>query len=290
MPHLDDTGGFFIVAVDKIAEMPGDEGGIVFRQSANADRDSKKNNRDSRDGNWNVANRVAPVLPVRDETIVNSMRAQYGVDAAAAGLRDGLVTRATGDLNVSGAVQPKRLYYVSPGAKRLVAADGNAGGLQVVAVGVKAFERQAAPGAKCAYRLTQEGLDSMLPFLEKQIVRASLAEVEAILRRQQGEPQTAEAQRKDLLRDPDAPEGCWEKETVSAMKKVTPGCVVLVTRVREDAETARDEPRAKKAEEGEEGEEREKRKAGGARGRGRGVLEVGGDRGSERPGRGVLAG
>jgi hypothetical protein len=52
MPHLDDTGGFFIVAVDKIAEMPGDEGGIVFvNQSANADRDSKKNNRDSRDGN-----------------------------------------------------------------------------------------------------------------------------------------------------------------------------------------------------------------------------------------------
>jgi len=247
MPHLDDTGGFFIVAVDKIAEMPGDEGGIVLRQTANADRDGgKKNNRDSRDGNWNVANRVAPVLPVRDETIVHSMRAQYGVDGAAAGLRDGLVTRATGDGNVKGAVQPKRLYYVSPGARRLVAADGNAGGLQVVAVGVKAFERQAAPGAKCAYRLTQEGLDSMLPFLEKQIVRASLAEVEAILRRQQGEPQSAEAQRKDLLRDPDAPEGCWEKETLRAMKRVTPGCVVLVTRVRADASDG-DEPRRKKA-------------------------------------------
>ena len=28
MPHLDDTGGFFIVALDKTAEMPGDEGGI----------------------------------------------------------------------------------------------------------------------------------------------------------------------------------------------------------------------------------------------------------------------
>ena len=85
-----------------------------------------------------------------------------------------------------------------------------------MAAGVKTFERQAAPGAKSAYRLTQEGLDSMLPRLEKQVVRASAEEVEAILRRQQGEPQSAEAQRKDLLRDPDAPEGCWEKETLRA--------------------------------------------------------------------------
>ena len=105
----------------------------------------------------------------------------------------------------------------------------------------------------------------MLPRLEKQIVRVSAAEVEAILRRQQGEPQTAEAQRKDLLRDPDAPEGCWEKETVRAMKKVTPGCVVLVTRVREtESETVRDEPRRKKAKK-EKKEKKEKREKGEAR-------------------------
>jgi hypothetical protein len=31
--------------------------------------------------------------------------------------------------------------------------------LQVVAAGVRAFERQAAEGALCDYRITQEGLD-----------------------------------------------------------------------------------------------------------------------------------
>ena len=163
-----------------------------------------------------------PSLPLLSTTVSCSLPTLNPscLDAAAAGLRDGLVTRTAGDVNVSGAVQPKRLYYVSPGAKRLVAADGNAGGLQVVAVGVKAFERQAAPGAKCAYRLTQEGLDSMLPFLEKQIVRASAAEVEAILRRQQGEPQTAEAQRKDLLRDPDAPQPMTTFSTISTFTTI----------------------------------------------------------------------
>ena len=121
---------------------------------------------------------------------------------------DGLVTRAAIEPRVPrGSSAPERLYRASPGARELLTAespagDGDgAGGLQVVAAGVKTFERQAAPGAKSAYRLTQEGLDSMLPRLEKQVVRASAEEVEAILRRQQGEPQSAEAQRKDLLRD-----------------------------------------------------------------------------------------
>ena len=252
MPHLDDTGGFFIVAIDKVAEMPGDESGIDV-SSAGSEKRAKNNRDDGGARSWHASNRVAPVLPVRDDAIVASMREQYGIDAQyAAELRDGLVTRAAGASGASGSSAPKRLYYVSPGARELLTAespagDGDgAGGLQVVAAGVKTFERQAAPGAKSAYRLTQEGLDSMLPRLEKQVVRASAEEVEAILRRQQGEPQSAEAQRKDLLRDPDAPEGCWEKETLRAMTRVTPGCVVLVTRVREDASDG-DEPRREKA-------------------------------------------
>ena len=175
MPHLDDTGGFFIVALDKVAEMPGDEGGINVSASFSETAKRAKNNRD--DGgvkSWNASNRVAPVLPVRDDAIVASMRTQYGIDAQyAAELRDGLVTRAAGASGSSGSSAPKRLYYVSPGARELLTAespagDGDgAGGLQVVAAGVKTFERQAAPGAKSAYRLTQEGLDSMLPRLEK---------------------------------------------------------------------------------------------------------------------------
>ena len=43
----------------------------------------------------------------------------------------------------------------------------------MVAAGVRAFERQAAEGALCDYRITQEGLDLLLPHLKKQVVRAT---------------------------------------------------------------------------------------------------------------------
>lgn len=80
---------------------------------------------------------------------------RYGLDDEKAGLSEGLMTRQAGEQNKD---LPKRLYFVSGGAKKLLAADGGAGGLQVVAAGVKAFERQTAEGAHCDYRVTQESL------------------------------------------------------------------------------------------------------------------------------------
>jgi hypothetical protein len=58
-----------------------------------------------------------------------------------------------------------------------------------------------------------------------------------------------------LLRPEDAPEGCWEKDTLKAMKAVTPGCVILVTKVHSlassgdengDGEDAKKSKRAKR--------------------------------------------
>ena len=253
MPHLDDTGGFFIVAIDKVAELPGDvEGGAEKTSDDDARPDGK---------GWNESNRVAPVIPVENDALVRSMREQYGVDDAAAGLRECLMTRRAG---VSDAAAPKRLYYVSGGAKKLLAADGGgAGGLQVVSAGVKAFERQAAKGAACEYRVTQEGLDVLLPHLERQVVRAAPREIEAILARQQGQPQSAEAAKQDLLRPVDAPEGCWEKETLEAMKRVTPGCVVLVTRATREEGGGDEQPAKRAKKEKKEKKEKKDRRASG---------------------------
>jgi hypothetical protein len=219
MPHLDDTGGFFIVAIDKVGELPEEMEAAADPEAAGS-KDGKK---------WNESNRVAPVIAVENAALVESMRAQYGLDDAKAGISAGLMTRRAGEQDKA---TPKRLYFVSGGARKLLdaAADGGSG-LQVVAAGVKAFERQAAEGAACDYRVTQEGLDALLPHLEKQVVRAAPREIEAILCRQQGQPPSKEAADADLLRPEDAPEGCWEKDTLAAMKNVTPGCVILVTRV-----------------------------------------------------------
>ena len=228
MPHLDDTGGFFIVAIDKVGELPEEMEAAADPEAAGS-KDGKK---------WNESNRVAPVIAVENAALVESMRAQYGLDDAKAGISAGLMTRRAGEQDKA---TPKRLYFVSGGARKLLdaAADGGSG-LQVVAAGVKAFERQAAEGAACDYRVTQEGLDALLPHLEKQVVRAAPREIEAILCRQQGQPPSKEAADADLLRPEDAPEGCWEKDTLAAMKNVTPGCVILVTRVHTPTSGASD--------------------------------------------------
>ena len=229
MPHLDDTGGFFIVAIDKVGELPEE----VMRT---ADADALKSvagGKNRKGPTWNESNRVAPVMPVQNpEKLVKSMRKQYGIDGTDAGLDEGLMTRRAGEAQTD---QPKRLYFVSGGAKKLLTADGGGhGGLQVVAAGVKAFERQTAEGAQCDYRITQEALDVLLPHVKKQVVRASPAEVEAVLCRQQGQPPPKPPP--GLTISADAPEGCWESDTLAAMAKVTPGCVILVTHVHEVAE------------------------------------------------------
>jgi hypothetical protein len=89
----------------------------------------------------------------------------------------------------------------------------------------------------------------LLPHLKKQVVRASPRDIEAILCRQQGETPPAAPSGSSTA---DAPEGCWEKETLAAMADVTPGCVVLVTHVHDvagsspDGGDKKDEKKSKK--------------------------------------------
>ena len=170
---------------------------------------------------------------------------------------------------------PKRLYFVSGGARKLLDAAADGGRVAGRRRGVKAFERQAAEGAACDYRVTQEGLDALLPHLEKQVVRAAPREIEAILCRQQGQPPSKEAADADLLRPEDAPEGCWEKDTLAAMKNVTPGCVILVTRVHTPTSGRRRTrgdgkgTRTRKSKKDQEGQERTRRTPSGTRERAR---------------------
>ena len=59
-----------------------------------------------------------------NQKLVQSMVAQYGFSAAA-GLDNGLMTRRAGE---GDGVMPKRLYFVSSGAKDLLGADGGGAG------------------------------------------------------------------------------------------------------------------------------------------------------------------
>jgi len=224
-PHLDDTGGFFITVFQKKGELPDEMEATPFVDANTAYRMERAN------AEWNEKKRVAPVMKVEDRGIVESINKHYGVRSGF-DLDEALMTRQHSDLP---GVSPKRLYYLSEGARKILTApnkDGKNAGLQVVACGVRAFERQVVEGVKCAYRLTQEGLDAALPHLKKQIVRVRANELERILARQQDEPSARSSASRSS--DDDVPEEISHAKSIENLKKVSDGCVILVPKAKSD--------------------------------------------------------
>lgn len=220
-PHLDDTGGFFITVFQKTKELPEDMEALPFVDANKAYRLAREN------AEWNEKKRVAPVIKFDDSSAVASITKHYGLSDALA-LDGALMTRQHSDLP---GVSPKRLYYLSKGARKVLTAtakDGTSAGLQVVACGVRAFERQIVKGVKCAYRITQEGLDAVYPHMKKQVVRVRAAELETILARQQDEPGAKASIGGARSSSSDIPEEITHAKSIEKLKSVADGCVILV--------------------------------------------------------------
>ncbi|CAL0329934.1 unnamed protein product [Lupinus luteus] len=113
---------------------------------------------------------VDPVVFFKDEAIINSIRAFYGISEQFP-LDGHLVTRN----NEAGHV--KRIYYVSKSVKDVIKLNFSVGQqLKITSVGLKMFERQSAregSDAPCAFRVSSEGLPLVLPYMTKQILHAS---------------------------------------------------------------------------------------------------------------------
>ena len=226
-PHLDDTGGFFITALRKVKELPEDMEALPTVDAHTAHKMARENEE------WNEKKRVAPVMRVQDESIVRSISKHYGLRDSLR-LDGSMMTRQHSDLP---GVSPKRLYYLSEGARRVLTASSASGknaGLQVVACGVRAFERQIVDGVDCAYRLTQEGLQTILPHAKKQIVRVRAEELETILARQQDELKPGHRLSNRSASDA-IPEEITHDKSVEKLKEVSDGCVVLVPKAASDA-------------------------------------------------------
>jgi multisite-specific tRNA:(cytosine-C5)-methyltransferase len=107
--------------------------------------------------------------------------------------------------------------------------------LKVVAAGVKIFERQehkdpATGPPPCDYRLTQDGLHMMLPFVTKQIVHPTLEELKLILQRRS----------LNLASDPDRPERALfvDERTKAEVAAMRNGSCVFLPRIETDADRA----------------------------------------------------
>ncbi|CAG9465601.1 unnamed protein product [Pedinophyceae sp. YPF-701] len=117
-----------------------------------------------------------PVMPVCDPEMLAKVRDFYGLSDGI-NLETQLVTRSTGEA----VARPKKVYVISREIKDLLAMDRTER-MKITALGVKVFERQEAKTPEgCSYRIAQEGLPLILPYITKQKVFVSAEEFARLL-------------------------------------------------------------------------------------------------------------
>ncbi|KAI3975356.1 hypothetical protein MKX01_022118 [Papaver californicum] len=146
--------------------------------NVNGETDTKKaggNRRLQNQGKWRG---VDPVVFFREDTVLSSIRDFYGISDSFP-LSDHLVTRNTDFQSC------KRIYYISKSVQDVVKLNFQVGQqLKIISIGLKAFERQTVKedsASECMYRISSEGLPLLLPYISKQILRASLADFKHLL-------------------------------------------------------------------------------------------------------------
>jgi len=111
-----------------------------------------------------------PVVAFSHPETLAELKSFYGMDDTTCHILHGLVCRSNEEL-------PKRLNYLSETAQTLLLCDYRQQ-LRVVNVGLKMFEKHDDRDGilSCKYRIVQEGLPLMLPFVSKQVFRPTLNE------------------------------------------------------------------------------------------------------------------
>ncbi|KAI4317290.1 hypothetical protein L6164_025171 [Bauhinia variegata] len=121
---------------------------------------------------------VDPVVFFKDEVIINSIKAFYGIDESFP-FNGHLVTRNNDARHV------KRIYYVSKSVKDVLELNFSVGQqLKITSIGIKMFERQTSregSTAPCSFRISSEGLPLILPYISKQILCASPVDFKHLL-------------------------------------------------------------------------------------------------------------
>ena len=173
---------------------------------------------------------IDAIIPVSDPKVIDSITDVYDIDRNKLPLHKNAVTR-TADVT-----RPKRLYILTDGLREYLAADHRES-LKVIAAGLKIFERQehkepagGNPIPTCDFRLVQDGLHIMLPFVKKQIVHPTLAEMKLILQRRSLQ----------LAEDPERPDRALfqDERTKKEVMESANGSVVFLPRMETDEDRA----------------------------------------------------
>uniref|UniRef100_A0A1B6DIS1 tRNA (cytosine(34)-C(5))-methyltransferase n=2 Tax=Clastoptera arizonana TaxID=38151 RepID=A0A1B6DIS1_9HEMI len=179
LPHHQDTGGFFVAVLEKIAPLPW-ESSKTTKEVIKCDDEVETsaevkyipNSGPERKRRKIQGYREDPfVFFADDEPVWPSIRDFFGIDSR---LQSScLLTRC-----VVG--KKKNIYFVSPAVQDIVM--NNQKKIKLINTGVKTFARWDNKSEGCCFRLAQEGLQSIVPFIgEQRRIRLSKSDLLTLL-------------------------------------------------------------------------------------------------------------
>jgi 16S rRNA C967 or C1407 C5-methylase (RsmB/RsmF family) len=249
LPHLADTGGFFIARLTKVRNLGAppvaEAEAEAAAEAAEAAPPAAPAAAPAKAAHPPRFLHVDPVVPVTDETVLGDVERHYGLDAALA-LRTQCVTRTSAfETNKRSeaasegvpappvSMQPRRLYLVTEHAAALLRAPGSSR-LKFLAAGLKIMERgqdeaTVVASGNCAYRLSQEGLRAVLPHATRQRVQLPLRDFVRLVR---------DRTLYFAKADHDRPQPSFEPEAAAAITPLASGCCILVPRMGDAAAAA----------------------------------------------------
>ncbi|KAL2733787.1 tRNA (cytosine(34)-C(5))-methyltransferase isoform X1 [Vespula squamosa] len=211
LPHHQDTGGFFVAVLEKVKPLPWEDGSSVFDQNIeNTNTDNKKdelsleeeaeheevenNSRDKKrslesERKWQepqrkrkrvVGYREDPFVFFKDdkEDVWLSIKEFYDIS-------DDLDPRCLLVRCHEG--KKKNIYFTSPAIRDIVISNENK--VKMINTGVKTFVRCDNKNMKCAFRLAQEGMQSIFHYIGKSR-KLKVMKEDLIMLLQNNEPRT----------------------------------------------------------------------------------------------------
>lgn len=180
LPHDQNSGGFFIVLLEKVSEI-GTEKSRGHRKRPNEAVVSEEQPAEelspaqppAKKGRFNNADEEPFSFLSMDSPIVTKLVDFFGFNTEILN-RGAFLVRSSKDC-------PKNLYFVSEPIAKLV--NGGNEKLRVINTGIKCFELydNKNQGFECPYRQTMDALATMLPLMSKRIYDASAADLLALL-------------------------------------------------------------------------------------------------------------
>uniref|UniRef100_A0A1I8AL02 tRNA (cytosine(34)-C(5))-methyltransferase n=1 Tax=Steinernema glaseri TaxID=37863 RepID=A0A1I8AL02_9BILA len=172
LPHAQDTGGFFVAVLTKTAHLHpktsanGDEETAVVKPPAAKKRRMQGYQEDPF------------VFLAKEDERFKDITNYYGINSAFPA--ENLLSRT------KESDQKRTLYFVNSAVRNFL--QQNQDRVKVINAGVKMFGRTETKFNDCKFRLAQDGLKIILPYLEKRVVEISPDEMNKIMRGDGGNP------------------------------------------------------------------------------------------------------